>query len=706
MVPASCWQLACLWLSLASQLRAIKVFSHDLHELPTGWESAVDPASGAVYFFNRASGIRQWESPAEAAVDSTSLPQGWETAVDPETNNSYYFNRGTGVTQWQRPSQAAAAPASTQATAVSHASAVGSAAAAVRIRSNASAGSRAAVAVQPTTEQQQHATNVTNQSTSLLSAGGNSSAATADKAVVHSLQEGAAQLPVGWESAVDDSTKLRYYFNRAKNLTQWEFPAEVVHSAGTGNGNVSSTHAIVELASNQTVNASLSVPKLVTTGNHTGYDEGELRAYLQWLQKAHPGSLQEEVRKTFTLPEGKLHVMGDADSPVDAALDLIMDEAELQYRVKQAKEKQANEPFDPEEKKRKEAEMAAAAKQRATNASLRNDSSEVPSRSSGGKASEADNALLVAEVRPSTKDESPPNATHATRRDEANVAPNDDADVLLATMKMMNSSSFKTGKSELRQDAKKKLLIEAIRPAAELQQLSQAAGGSVVEISSHGQAALSEQQLQTTGQQRHALPPPPPLSSRQKVVTTPAAGSGLLRREGGRGELPPPPKAGDSAIAPPLPPPLPGHSGTLLEMAADNAAEEGGGVANAQALRAWAAMQANSTEAAGQSPSLALSACVWQECVFSGRSHCFSGTTACTNVDSFGMEQEISSLMTGDGFKIKVYSQQGCTGSWLWLARYAAGIHALECLDSYSFAGTSWDNQVRSLKVCLRDGEC
>lgn len=70
------------------------------------------------------------------------------------------------------------------------------------------------------------------------------------------------------------------------------------------------------------------------------------------------------------------------------------------------------------------------------------------------------------------------------------------------------------------------------------------------------------------------------------------------------------------------------------------------------------------------------------------------------------MEQAISSMMCGDGYKIKVFSQQLCGGSWLWLARYAAGIHSLECLDQYSFGGQSWDNQIRSLKVCLRDGDC
>eukprot|EP00929_Paragymnodinium_shiwhaense_P005081 TRINITY_DN106545_c0_g1_i1.p1 TRINITY_DN106545_c0_g1~~TRINITY_DN106545_c0_g1_i1.p1 ORF type:complete len:239 (+),score=63.13 TRINITY_DN106545_c0_g1_i1:95-811(+) len=99
----------------------------------------------------------------------------------------------------------------------------------------------------------------------------------------------------------------------------------------------------------------------------------------------------------------------------------------------------------------------------------------------------------------------------------------------------------------------------------------------------------------------------------------------------------------------------------------------------------------------------ALSACLWSECIFTGKVHCFAGTQACTNVNAFGMDQDISSLLTGEGYKVKLYASENCGGNWIWLARYAAGIHAIECLDTYSFKGMSWDNQIRSLKVCLKD---
>jgi len=33
-------------------------------ELPVGWESSKDAASGLTYYFNRKTGVRQWEEPA------------------------------------------------------------------------------------------------------------------------------------------------------------------------------------------------------------------------------------------------------------------------------------------------------------------------------------------------------------------------------------------------------------------------------------------------------------------------------------------------------------------------------------------------------------------------------------------------------------------------------------------------------------------
>lgn len=86
--------------------------------LPSGWASAIDPASGDTYYFNVFERVSQWERPsleaesAEGRARAPSgtppraggdLPPGWASAVDPGTGDSYYFNPSTGVSQWDRP---------------------------------------------------------------------------------------------------------------------------------------------------------------------------------------------------------------------------------------------------------------------------------------------------------------------------------------------------------------------------------------------------------------------------------------------------------------------------------------------------------------------------------------------------------------------------------------------------------------------------
>eukprot|EP00929_Paragymnodinium_shiwhaense_P079859 TRINITY_DN41628_c0_g1_i1.p1 TRINITY_DN41628_c0_g1~~TRINITY_DN41628_c0_g1_i1.p1 ORF type:complete len:1389 (+),score=315.31 TRINITY_DN41628_c0_g1_i1:133-4299(+) len=94
-------------------------------QLPEGWESVVDPSSGKVYYANRRTGESSWDMPAlkvqskppavaaaaPALQAPDSLPEGWETAVDPASGQVYYANRKTGQSSWTRP----AAPAAGQA---------------------------------------------------------------------------------------------------------------------------------------------------------------------------------------------------------------------------------------------------------------------------------------------------------------------------------------------------------------------------------------------------------------------------------------------------------------------------------------------------------------------------------------------------------------------------------------------------------------
>ena len=99
-----------------------------------GWESAKDPSSGKVYYFNRKANERSWSKPnvttasssqpsalSDAAAlgasvvtnQSTALNEealepelatlGWQTAKDSSSGKIYYFNRNTNETKWSKP---------------------------------------------------------------------------------------------------------------------------------------------------------------------------------------------------------------------------------------------------------------------------------------------------------------------------------------------------------------------------------------------------------------------------------------------------------------------------------------------------------------------------------------------------------------------------------------------------------------------------
>eukprot|EP00928_Gymnodinium_smaydae_P080507 TRINITY_DN64192_c1_g1_i1.p2 TRINITY_DN64192_c1_g1~~TRINITY_DN64192_c1_g1_i1.p2 ORF type:complete len:275 (-),score=66.97 TRINITY_DN64192_c1_g1_i1:152-976(-) len=80
--------------------------------LPPGWEAVSDPASGKIYYCNRATGESSWTPPAAPAAappppmmapQPGMLPPGWETAQDPASGKTYYFNRATNQTSWDPP---------------------------------------------------------------------------------------------------------------------------------------------------------------------------------------------------------------------------------------------------------------------------------------------------------------------------------------------------------------------------------------------------------------------------------------------------------------------------------------------------------------------------------------------------------------------------------------------------------------------------
>lgn len=71
-----------------------------LDGLPAGWEAATDKATNKTYYYNRTTGKRTWEKPANDA-----LPSGWSAATDPSSGKEYFYHAATGETKWERPTE-------------------------------------------------------------------------------------------------------------------------------------------------------------------------------------------------------------------------------------------------------------------------------------------------------------------------------------------------------------------------------------------------------------------------------------------------------------------------------------------------------------------------------------------------------------------------------------------------------------------------
>ena len=86
--------------------------------LPNDWVEAWDVTQGRVYYYCQASGETSWERPVQMKMKEEShhesagtpemvqdsLPNGWEELVDPASGNVFYYNKALNKTAWDRPS--------------------------------------------------------------------------------------------------------------------------------------------------------------------------------------------------------------------------------------------------------------------------------------------------------------------------------------------------------------------------------------------------------------------------------------------------------------------------------------------------------------------------------------------------------------------------------------------------------------------------
>jgi len=77
-------------------------------DLPKGWTSVPDPASGLFYYWNSQTNEVSWNKPTvpeqKAPVPQTqskALPEGWQSIVDPVSGYLYYWNKYTNEVTWE-----------------------------------------------------------------------------------------------------------------------------------------------------------------------------------------------------------------------------------------------------------------------------------------------------------------------------------------------------------------------------------------------------------------------------------------------------------------------------------------------------------------------------------------------------------------------------------------------------------------------------
>ncbi len=104
--------------------------------LPEGWEKVVSKSTGKVYYYNKMTGVRQWEFPSivnkstlpvevtkvntasgtiyyyNPALDVDNLPEDWSKVMSKTTGKFYYYNPKTKERSWDKPQQLSKLPCS------------------------------------------------------------------------------------------------------------------------------------------------------------------------------------------------------------------------------------------------------------------------------------------------------------------------------------------------------------------------------------------------------------------------------------------------------------------------------------------------------------------------------------------------------------------------------------------------------------------
>ena len=236
--------------------------------LPLNWISKTDTATGHIYYVNKVTGISQWEPPTEEVAttpiesqttvaevtisEPTSVPSEWLTKLDTKTGKTYYVNTATGISQWEQPAELVletttgvptesesiasvavttsvptSAPTAAQAEWLFKIDSKTGKAYYVNTATGVSQWEQPTESVPTASAAQPEATTTT---------ASDSSTATTTTTSTESVEVAPIAEPEQseWLTKLDTKTGKTYYVNTATGISQWEQPAELVLETTTG----------------------------------------------------------------------------------------------------------------------------------------------------------------------------------------------------------------------------------------------------------------------------------------------------------------------------------------------------------------------------------------------------------------------------------------------------------------------------------------
>ncbi|CAE7447779.1 pub1 [Symbiodinium sp. CCMP2592] len=151
------------------------------------------------------------------------LPPGWEQAVDPASGKVYYANRSTGETSWIPPAAAPTQLPPMLLAQTAPAAALAAAPAQTSIPQTAPATAATAPATEAATAPASEPATAPAEAPAEAQADG-ATAAPAEAGAQAQPAEAQPALPAGWEQGVDATSGKTYYYNRATNQSSWTIP--------------------------------------------------------------------------------------------------------------------------------------------------------------------------------------------------------------------------------------------------------------------------------------------------------------------------------------------------------------------------------------------------------------------------------------------------------------------------------------------------